>query len=71
MLSSCRPLLMVHVDDVAVAMALGHVPVWVSVRLGPFPPFVLMPVMLIVDVEMGVLDRRVLMFERLQVLAWP
>ena len=71
MLISCRPVLVVHVDDVAVAMALGHVPVRVPVRLRPFPALVLVPVMLIVNVEMGVLNRCMLMLEHLQVLAWP
>ena len=64
-------MLVVHVDDVAVVMALGHMPVRVPVRLRPLPAFVLMPVMLIVDVQMRVLNRRMLMLEHLQVLAWP
>ncbi len=60
---------MVHVDDVAVAVALGHVPVRVAMWLVAFPAFVVMPVMLIVHVQMDVLDRRMLMLKRLQVVA--
>ena len=61
---------MVHVDDVAVAMALGRMPVRMPVRLGALPALVLMPMMLIVHVQMDVLDRHMLMLEHLQV-AWP
>ena len=64
-------MLVVHVDDVAMAMALGRVPMLVPVRLRPLPAFVLMPVMLIVHVQMDVRDRRMLMLERVQVIAWP
>jgi hypothetical protein len=62
---------MVDVDDIAVAMALGHMPVRMPVRLGPLPAFVLVPIMLIVHVQMDVLDRRMLMLEHLRVVAWP
>jgi hypothetical protein len=48
---------MVHVDDVAVAMALGYVPVRVPVRLRALPTLMLVSVMLIVHVQMRVLDR--------------
>jgi hypothetical protein len=64
--SSCRPVLMVHDDDVAVAMTLGRMPV----RLWALAALVLMPMMLIVHVQMDVLDRHMLMLEHLQV-AWP
>jgi hypothetical protein len=61
---------MVHVDDVAVAMALGHMPVRVPVRLGPLPALVLMLMVLVMHVQVRVLERPVLMLEHLQV-AWP
>jgi len=58
---------MVHFDDVAVAMVLRVMPV----RRRPLPAFVLMPVMLIVNMKMGVLDRGTPMLEHLQVVTWP
>jgi hypothetical protein len=62
---------MVHFDDVAVAMVLRVMPVRVPVRRRPLPAFVLMPVMLIVNMKMGVLDRGTPMLEHLQVVTWP
>jgi hypothetical protein len=54
-------MLMVHVDEVAVAMALEHMPVRVPVRLRALPALVLVPVVLVLHVQMRVLDWRMLM----------
>jgi hypothetical protein len=63
--------LVVQVDDVAVAMALGRMPVRVPVRLGSLPALVLMLVVFVVHVQVRVLERPVLMLEHLRVVAWP
>jgi hypothetical protein len=55
----------VQVDHVAVAMALGLMPVRVAVRLRAFPALVLVPMMLVVDVQMLVVESRMLMLELL------
>jgi hypothetical protein len=61
----------VHVDDIAVAMALGHMPVRVPVRLRPFPALMLMAVMLVVRVQVLVLERRMLVLEQLGIDGRP
>ena len=68
---SCRPVLMVHVDDVAMAMALRQMPVRVPVGLRAFPALMLMLVMLVMCVQMLVLHRSVLMLEQLRIGGGP
>src|ERR687891_151529 len=68
---SCRPVLMVHVDDVAMAMALRQMPVRVPVGLRAFPALMLMLVMLVVCVQMLVPERRMLMLEQLGIGGQP
>ena len=62
---------MVHVDNVAVAMALRQMPVRVPVGLRAFPALMLMLVMLVVCVQVLVLERRMLMLEQLGVGGRP
>jgi hypothetical protein len=62
---------MVHIDDVAVPMALGHMPVRVSVRLWALPALMRMLVMLVMDVQMLVLHRSVLVLEPLGIARRP
>ena len=62
---------MVHIDDVAVAMVLGHMPVRVSMRLWALPALMLMLVMLVMDVQMLVLHRSVLVLKRLGIARRP
>jgi hypothetical protein len=57
--------LVVQVDHAAVAMALGLMPVRVAVRLRALPALVLVPMMLVVDVQMLVVESRMLMLELL------
>ena len=60
---SCRPVLVVHVDDVAMAVTLGHMPMRVAVRLRTLPALMLVPVMLVMRVQMLVLEGPVLVLE--------
>jgi hypothetical protein len=59
------PVLMVQVDDEAMAVAQPGVAMRVAVRLGPLPALVLMAVMLVVEVQMLVAHFRVLVLEQL------
>jgi len=58
---------MVHIDDVAVTMSLGHMPVRVLVGLRALPALVLVLVVLVIRV----LDQRLLMLENRRILPRP
>ena len=62
---------MVKVDDKGVLVRHRRMPVWMAMRLRPFPAFVFMPMMLIVDMKVLVLQCLVPVLQLSGVVSWP